>query len=60
MPTQKPITVMDSILSESSFDQTTTPLKKEESPASSLGSLLDDYNDDDLEKTNAALGMGQS
>lgn len=51
---------MDNILSETSFDQTTTPLKKEESPASSLGSLLDDYNDDDLEKTNAALGMGQS
>ena len=41
------------IISESSLDPA-TPVQRRES-LSSLGSLLDDLNDEDLEKTNATL-----
>ena len=47
-------------MSESSMDANTPEVNRKQesfkSSESSLGSLLDEYNDDDLEKTNATLG----
>ena len=46
-------------MSESSMDANTPEVNRKvslKSSDSSLGSLLDEYNDEDLEKTNATLG----
>ena len=47
-------------MSEGSMDANTPENKRRQmslkSSDSSLGSLLDEYNDEDLEKTNATLG----
>ena len=50
---------LETIMSEGSMDANTPESKRRQSlksSDSSLGSLLDEYNDEDLEKTNATLG----
>ena len=51
---------LETIMSEGSMDANTPENKRRQmslkSSDSSLGSLLDEYNDEDLEKTNATLG----
>ena len=53
-------TKLETIMSESSMDANTPEVNRKQeslkSSDSSLGSLLDEYNDEDLEKTNATLG----
>ena len=51
---------LETIMSEGWMDANTPENKRRQlslkSSDSSLGSLLDEYNDEDLEKTNATLG----